>query len=799
MRCRPCDILSALNISAHGDHSLAGPLHIKLSTRKLRLLADGLGRPRRQLEVMSLARYDDIAFDLRAAAARKPNGRDLPQYLARHEWLYVFDTHACPQCLADRDGALRLRWKLPWSMACTEHQQLLLDRCPACDRRFGLTGAGRPTAWLSAKPHAFPLGAACAGLGKVLPPCIGPIPTHETVASHIAAAQATIDRALNGHALAANDRLIGPPEFIAELKALTVMLLAEGDPAIQATPVAEHAARLSLHYAERDRARAEGRQRPIMAPCPRDVSLLAAVIPSAVDAILEGRFAVQALMEPVAKRIAAASPRVRSQHIPQRFAFPTGLRDTWNELHAPQWQRIRRRGIIHPQTDSANEYSARHIPQLLWEPVFQLLFADMLHDWDDELARRFCSLSLARTGPCSSWLAAAEALDLRGVDGRGTGTHFTKCLDAGPRKAFGENLQILAAAMTKRTRFVDYTSRREHLRARGIVPPAHWPELETITGIDMRDTARRRLLELWIWQQSTSGYWRAAPEHLSSGLKRGTWRRFAAALAPHADVLHTYIAERVLGQPVRPEAAHPSAAELLDAARLNAYDTFTSAQARSRPLPSTSGAGRRRADSEETPIRGSRSAAGILREWREWPTLTPGEARRVIDIARSRPAADLATILLLLQYGMPMTSIGKIERGDIIDTSTNQMHLMGQYRMGNRFRIPVGEPLRSALRTLAAAPANPSSLFPTGDALRRAIQRVHRTMKNAGATPDDPMGALILNHTFRALALDAGAEVHVVAAMTSKVAQPDPSPRVQREIARLPRLVLSRLGMRDQP
>lgn len=65
LRCRPSDILSALDISAHGDHSLATAIHVTLSTRVLRRLSDGLGRRRDRLERTLLASYAPIASDLR--------------------------------------------------------------------------------------------------------------------------------------------------------------------------------------------------------------------------------------------------------------------------------------------------------------------------------------------------------------------------------------------------------------------------------------------------------------------------------------------------------------------------------------------------------------------------------------------------------------------------------------------------------------------------------------------------------------------------------------------------------------
>lgn len=38
----------------------------------------------------------------------------------------------CPRCLDETGGRWRLWWRLNWSVACTRHRLLLVERCPAC-------------------------------------------------------------------------------------------------------------------------------------------------------------------------------------------------------------------------------------------------------------------------------------------------------------------------------------------------------------------------------------------------------------------------------------------------------------------------------------------------------------------------------------------------------------------------------------------------------------------------------------------------------------------------------------------
>ena len=54
----------------------------------------------------------------------------------------------CPSCLAERDGRWLLSWRLGWVFACTTHDVLLCDTCPACGQaprgRAGRAGLNPP-------------------------------------------------------------------------------------------------------------------------------------------------------------------------------------------------------------------------------------------------------------------------------------------------------------------------------------------------------------------------------------------------------------------------------------------------------------------------------------------------------------------------------------------------------------------------------------------------------------------------------------------------------------------------------
>ena len=89
-----------------------------------------------QVKEMLLERYHGRAVDL---SGLEPTDAASFRKIALHEWAYFSGSHLCPRCVGEDRGAWQLAWKLPWSFACVRHRILLVDTCPRCGRRTGLS------------------------------------------------------------------------------------------------------------------------------------------------------------------------------------------------------------------------------------------------------------------------------------------------------------------------------------------------------------------------------------------------------------------------------------------------------------------------------------------------------------------------------------------------------------------------------------------------------------------------------------------------------------------------------------
>ena len=125
------------------------------------------------LHAMTMARYDRRAIMIDHASRRVS---------LRAMWGRGRGSRYCPGCLADTGGRWQLRWRLTWIFACTAHQQLLSDTCPACDRIPGFRGGEShlpPFPGHCEAPVPLPgesqrpVGAAISAAGPTSP---GPLP-----------------------------------------------------------------------------------------------------------------------------------------------------------------------------------------------------------------------------------------------------------------------------------------------------------------------------------------------------------------------------------------------------------------------------------------------------------------------------------------------------------------------------------------------------------------------------------------------------------------------------------------------
>lgn len=157
-----------------------------------------------------------------------------PSAKAQRRWIYSSGSHACPSCLAERHGAWKLAWKLPFSFACVRHRCLLLHTCPGCGQRLG-----HPTRMHNSDAIAEPghctrktRGHAKGEHGR---PCRYDLTTATTIPlkgrSSALDAQHVIDHVLAGHPLTLGDKLLQPNQVLDDLQLLSTLLLhvADGD------------------------------------------------------------------------------------------------------------------------------------------------------------------------------------------------------------------------------------------------------------------------------------------------------------------------------------------------------------------------------------------------------------------------------------------------------------------------------------------------------------------------------------------------------------------------------------------
>jgi len=136
--CRRLDVTTGLLLAALGlrTHLPSLPDHtIYLHPAEARRVAHLTGVEVARLHAMTLRVYDGHALRLdqrRRAVARSA------------WWARARGSRFCPSCLSERDGRWLLRWRLSWVFACTDHEILLHDTCPACERipRRSVTATG---------------------------------------------------------------------------------------------------------------------------------------------------------------------------------------------------------------------------------------------------------------------------------------------------------------------------------------------------------------------------------------------------------------------------------------------------------------------------------------------------------------------------------------------------------------------------------------------------------------------------------------------------------------------------------
>lgn len=107
-----------------------------LSDARAAGVSRALGLTPQQVQRMQLARYDQLALDVRGLAAGE--GIAGTRATVQSAWVWMAGSTFCPDCLSETDGAWRVSWRLPWITTCLIHSLHLVGRCATCGAVPGL-------------------------------------------------------------------------------------------------------------------------------------------------------------------------------------------------------------------------------------------------------------------------------------------------------------------------------------------------------------------------------------------------------------------------------------------------------------------------------------------------------------------------------------------------------------------------------------------------------------------------------------------------------------------------------------
>ncbi len=349
----------------------------------------------------TLARFDGTALDL---TGLEPGDRHSYRQVAARGWAPAHGTQICPMCLAEH-GAWQAAWRLLLVTTCTQHQSLLVARCPSCRRPFRDQRHSHLRRVGAATVCANPLGA---GPTKQCQHDLTTIPT--TLASEsVLALQARIDTALAGQSVTVLGQADKTAAYLTDLRHLTTLLLH-----LAGQPGATQLGPWVTDLAEEADARS-GDRGPRWGLRPPEHPALRAAALATADGIL-----TVPDIDTAASRLTPWTELTPSTNdgplgwLADRTVMTPTLTRLVMAARAPH-RRLSHHLDNHP--GGRVPINLTVIPQVI--PHAQYLeHLQGASTSSEETIRMFASLSLARLHPdVTSWKAAAEALNMPGPMG----------------------------------------------------------------------------------------------------------------------------------------------------------------------------------------------------------------------------------------------------------------------------------------------------------------------------------------------------------------------------------------------
>lgn len=474
-----------------------------------------------EVGALLMRQFDGVAMDLSALDVTDSSS---VRATAQAEWAGFSGSVCCPACLREDDGGWRIRWKLWTSFACLQHQALLVDRCPRCERRTGSYRADQGNRPRFATHVPSPgrcsnsLAVGAAGSGKAARPCGQDLTVVPTVdlsgAPRLLDAQRTILAALAAGSAEVASKQVTALTYFRHLRSLVALALHAGEPDdLGKLPPAIRGA-LEEHFSERDDTRRgeAGRKgtslHPYKAP-PEDVRLIAATLPWAVEVLgqLDQLSLTEALWPMIDRSRMIRRSSVRA--LGRDFHFEGALSLALSRIlsfRAPLRHTI---GHMAPAgTGRYRTFRPEHVPHLIWREDYERTFQPLLagSGVGETAARVAISMALVMLTGEHSRKSVLNLLGLTGLHG-GTSlpvvmVHLKK---QGHVEAFQTALHALADRLEGPGPHRDYRVAQRQLVAFRVVDTATWLNLGEAAGVQVSDReAQRRNAAAWVWAEVLS-------------------------------------------------------------------------------------------------------------------------------------------------------------------------------------------------------------------------------------------------------------------------------------------------------
>lgn len=515
-----------------------------------------------QVAATLLASYHGRALDCSGLAINNRAAYRL--FVQRSPFLSSY-SRLCPDCLGHHDGAWMLRWRLPWSFACTTHGCLLLDDCPHCQAPLRtpsrMNNRARFIDQIPRPGHCTNPASAVLHRNGRARPCshdLRDVPAASLAGNEpVLNAQQHLDTLLRDGTGSVAGRPMGALEFYHDLAILArlVMHLTQPDdrPVADVIDTAPSLGEWFTHFAsERDRQMTPFHiKTPLSSPVMAVAIAVALPILAAPDPDSAGVH-LRWLIE-----VAYQRRRATATHLKHNWGVPSPVLSSLFEEGFSDVAGYSR-GFLPPRAHRCAK-AGRHVPQLAWAELYDSHFGALLNHTPALAGRAITAVCIAKALEHSTWPDAAQVLGLDSDVGR-VATAVTKRLERDGRlDAYSQGIRTVVSMLDSHTDRIDFAQRRDVLDdPRVLQPYVNQALAGSPFGLLDERQQTQRLIAIWLWATITGGY----PRHTTGWARlehheRHTYPRFCAtdAIALAAtldDAAAKLLAERGLTGPIHP-------------------------------------------------------------------------------------------------------------------------------------------------------------------------------------------------------------------------------------------------------